>query len=75
MKVINTYQLLLPEYLTPIIPVLGNLHQMSPDNFHLALQKLGQEYGPVMSLKLGSQAYNPCGRKVSLGNSATILIF
>lgn len=36
----------------PTVPVLGNLHLLPPRFAHLALQKLGRQYGPVISLKL-----------------------
>ncbi|OAG35087.1 hypothetical protein AYO21_10760 [Fonsecaea monophora] len=34
---------------------IGNLHQIPKRDLHLQYQRWGQEYGPIFSLKLGSQ--------------------
>ncbi|KAI8648298.1 hypothetical protein NCS56_01514000 [Fusarium sp. Ph1] len=39
----------------PTLPILGNLHQMPTKNSHLEFQKLAQQYGPIMAMKLGGQ--------------------
>ncbi|KAF5026974.1 hypothetical protein F66182_1004 [Fusarium sp. NRRL 66182] len=39
----------------PTVPILGNLHQMPTKNFHLEFQKLAEQYGPIVSMKLGGQ--------------------
>ncbi|KAI3855081.1 hypothetical protein MKX03_018475, partial [Papaver bracteatum] len=36
------------------IPLIGNLHQLGNDLPHISLQKLSNEYGSLMFLKLGS---------------------
>ncbi|EXJ76279.1 uncharacterized protein A1O5_00787 [Cladophialophora psammophila CBS 110553] len=36
-------------------PLVGNLLQMPLKNFHLEFQKWANQYGPIMSLKLGGQ--------------------
>ncbi|KAF5640801.1 oxidoreductase [Fusarium sp. NRRL 52700] len=37
------------------VPLLGNLHQLPRKDLHLQYQKWGEQYGPIFSLKLGSQ--------------------
>ncbi|KAJ9637389.1 hypothetical protein H2204_004813 [Knufia peltigerae] len=39
----------------PALPLIGNLHQIPKRDLHLQYQRWGQEYGPIFSLKLGSQ--------------------
>ncbi|KAH6697419.1 putative cytochrome P450 oxidoreductase [Plectosphaerella plurivora] len=39
----------------PTIPILGNILQMPTKNFHLEFQKLAQQFGPILSMKLGGQ--------------------
>ncbi|KIX96716.1 uncharacterized protein Z520_07435 [Fonsecaea multimorphosa CBS 102226] len=39
----------------PTLPVIGNLHQIPKKDIHLQHQKWAQEYGPIFSLKLGTQ--------------------
>ncbi|OAL30296.1 hypothetical protein AYO20_08774 [Fonsecaea nubica] len=39
----------------PTLPIIGNLHQMPKKDTHLQYQKWAQEYGPIFSLKLGTQ--------------------
>ncbi|KIW98141.1 uncharacterized protein Z519_01725 [Cladophialophora bantiana CBS 173.52] len=39
----------------PTLPIIGNLHQIPKRDLHLQYQKWGQKYGPIFSLKLGSQ--------------------
>ncbi|KAK1415273.1 hypothetical protein QVD17_31051 [Tagetes erecta] len=38
----------------PKLPIIGNLHQVG-DKPHVSLAKFAQEYGPLISLKLGTQ--------------------
>ncbi|KAH8677106.1 cytochrome P450 [Ilyonectria robusta] len=39
----------------PTLPIIGNLHQMPMTNLHLKLQEWTKQYGPIISLKLGTQ--------------------
>ncbi|KIW87145.1 uncharacterized protein Z519_12256 [Cladophialophora bantiana CBS 173.52] len=39
----------------PTLPIIGNLHQIPKKDIHLHHQKWAKEYGPIFSLKLGSQ--------------------
>ncbi|KAF5653766.1 oxidoreductase [Fusarium sp. NRRL 25303] len=39
----------------PTVPILGNLHQIPHRDLHLQYQRWGEKYGPIFSLKLGSQ--------------------
>ncbi|KAH7012853.1 cytochrome P450 [Ilyonectria destructans] len=39
----------------PTIPLLGNLHQIPKRDLHLQYDRWAKEYGPIYSLKLGSQ--------------------
>ncbi|OAP61366.1 hypothetical protein AYL99_03569 [Fonsecaea erecta] len=39
----------------PTLPIIGNLHQIPTKDIHLQHQKWAQEYGPIFSLKLGTQ--------------------
>ncbi|OAL40505.1 hypothetical protein AYO20_00241 [Fonsecaea nubica] len=45
----------------PTIPVLGNLHQFPVKGLHTAFQKWTEEYGPIVSLKMGTQTMILCG--------------
>ena len=36
------------------LPLIGNMHQFDSSNTHLYLHQLSKEYGPLISLKLGS---------------------
>ncbi|KAI3735253.1 hypothetical protein L6452_14745 [Arctium lappa] len=38
----------------PTLPIIGNLHQMG-DKPHISITNLAKEYGPLISLRLGSQ--------------------
>ncbi|KAK9063219.1 hypothetical protein SSX86_017089 [Deinandra increscens subsp. villosa] len=38
----------------PKLPIIGNLHQVG-DKLHVSLAKFAEEYGPLISLKLGTQ--------------------
>ncbi|KAF5772381.1 putative N-methylcoclaurine 3'-monooxygenase [Helianthus annuus] len=38
----------------PKLPIIGNLHQVG-DQLHVSLAKFAQEYGPLISLKLGTK--------------------
>ncbi|KAK8028131.1 cytochrome P450 [Apiospora marii] len=40
----------------PTVPLLGNLHLMPKENPHLQMKKWAEEYGPIFSLMLGTQA-------------------
>ncbi|ROV91859.1 hypothetical protein VMCG_09180 [Cytospora schulzeri] len=40
----------------PTLPIIGNLHQMPTTRPHVQFKKWGDEYGPIYSLILGSQA-------------------
>ncbi|KAK8060326.1 cytochrome P450 [Apiospora saccharicola] len=40
----------------PTVPLLGNLHLVPKENPHLQMKKWAEEYGPVFSLMLGTQA-------------------
>ncbi|KAI0164381.1 cytochrome P450 [Hypoxylon sp. FL1284] len=40
----------------PTLPLIGNLHQMPKKKGHIQFQKWAEEYGPVYSLILGTQA-------------------
>ncbi|OCK75418.1 cytochrome P450 [Lepidopterella palustris CBS 459.81] len=37
----------------PTIPILGNLHQMPLKDFHFKFREWAQEYGPIVTLKVG----------------------
>ncbi|OCT50488.1 putative Cytochrome P450 oxidoreductase [Cladophialophora carrionii] len=39
----------------PTLPLIGNLHQLPKKDIHVQHLKWAQEYGPIFSLKLGSQ--------------------
>ncbi|KAM5383743.1 hypothetical protein ACJZ2D_001732 [Fusarium nematophilum] len=39
----------------PTLPIIGNLHQMPMTNLHLKLKEWAKQYGPIISLKLGTQ--------------------
>ncbi|KAH8886614.1 putative cytochrome P450 [Thozetella sp. PMI_491] len=39
----------------PTLPLIGNLHQFPTKNFHLEFQKIAQQYGKIVSMKLGGQ--------------------
>ncbi|KAH6986623.1 putative cytochrome P450 oxidoreductase, partial [Ilyonectria destructans] len=39
----------------PTLPIIGNLHQFPRKDLHLQFQKWTEEYGPVVSLQLGTQ--------------------
>ncbi|KAF7531274.1 hypothetical protein G7054_g9043 [Neopestalotiopsis clavispora] len=39
----------------PTLPVIGNLHQFPRKDIHLQFQKWTEEYGPIVSLQLGTQ--------------------
>ncbi|KIX09210.1 uncharacterized protein Z518_00289 [Rhinocladiella mackenziei CBS 650.93] len=39
----------------PTLPIIGNIHQIPKRDLHLQYQKWGRQYGPLFSLKLGSQ--------------------
>ncbi|XP_076915063.1 putative (S)-N-methylcoclaurine 3'-hydroxylase isozyme 2 [Bidens hawaiensis] len=38
----------------PRLPIIGNLHQVG-DKIHVSLAKFAEQYGPLISLKLGTQ--------------------
>ncbi|KAJ1307502.1 hypothetical protein OPQ81_001601 [Rhizoctonia solani] len=38
----------------PSLPIIGNLHQLKPNNIFVQLCELNKQYGPIASLKLGS---------------------
>ncbi|KIW26348.1 uncharacterized protein PV07_09448 [Cladophialophora immunda] len=40
----------------PTRPFIGNLHQIPKRDLHLQYQRWGEQYGPIFSLKLGSQS-------------------
>ncbi|XP_014556114.1 hypothetical protein COCVIDRAFT_56325, partial [Bipolaris victoriae FI3] len=45
----------------PTIPILGNLHQFPRKDLHLKFQESTRKYGPLVSLKMGTQTMILCG--------------
>ncbi|OQV09706.1 hypothetical protein CLAIMM_13798 [Cladophialophora immunda] len=39
----------------PTLPIIGNIHQIPKKDIHLQHQKWAKEYGPIFSLKMGTQ--------------------
>ncbi|OAL43035.1 putative cytochrome P450 [Pyrenochaeta sp. DS3sAY3a] len=52
----------------PTLPIIGNLHQFPRKDFHVQFQKWTQEYGPVVSLKLGNQTMILLGSATSVND-------